>query len=156
MIAATFFYCIASALVPVINAEVYVSGVAAGIDGIATGASLWALACAAAAGQMVGKVAYFLLGRSSLNWGWVRKKTESERWKAALDRWQRRIGGRAWLAGAILLVSAFAGFPPFAVLSVIAGQLRVPLPLFVVVGFIGRTARFAAVLGLVGVLAKLA
>lgn len=156
MIAATFFYCILSALIPLFNAEVYVSGVAAGIDSASEGVMLWLLAGAAAAGQMIGKLAYFLLGRSSLNWRWVRKKTESERWQAALARWQRRIGGRPWLAGAVLLGSAFAGFPPFAVLSVIAGQLRVALPLFLTVGFVGRTARFAAVLGLVGFLADLA
>lgn len=145
LLATTFCYCIASALVPLINAEAYVGTVAAVFDG----AGVWAVAAAAAGGQMVGKVIYFLLGRSSLSWTWVRKKTESPKWQAALARWQRRIGGRPWLAGLVLLVSAFAGFPPFAILSIIAGQLRVPMPLFVVVGLVGRFARFATILGLV-------
>jgi membrane protein YqaA with SNARE-associated domain len=145
LIAATFFYCIASALVPVINAEAYVGGVAAVLGGTST----WVVAATAAAGQMVGKVVYYLLGQNSLKWEWVRKKTESERWKASFEKWQRRIGGNPWVAALVLLVSASVGLPPFAIMAVLAGQLRVPLPLFVVVGFVGRLVRFASILGLV-------
>lgn len=152
LLAATFGYCVVSALVPVVNAEAYVGGVAA----LMTGAGTWAVAAAAAGGQMVGKVVYYMLGRSSLNWRWIKKKTESERWKASFEKWQRRTGGNPWLAGGILLVSAFAGFPPFAIMSVIAGQVRVALPVFVAVGFVGRFARFASILGLVGWLAPAA
>ena len=151
LLALTFFYCIASALVPVINAEAYVGGVGALTDDASMG-SVWAVAAAAAAGQMVGKVVYFLLGRSSLNWRWIKKKTESEKWQAALQRWQRRIGGSHLLAGLVLLLSAYSGFPPFAILSILAGQLRVSFPLFVVVGFVGRLGRFATILGLVSFL----
>jgi membrane protein YqaA with SNARE-associated domain len=151
LLALTFGYCVASALVPVINAEAYVGGVAALLDDAGMG-TVWAVAAAAAAGQMVGKLVYFLLGRSSLNWHWVKKKTESEKWQAGLERWQRRIGGSHLLAGAVLLLSAYSGFPPFAILSILAGQLRVPLPLFLVVGFAGRLGRFATILGLVGFL----
>ncbi len=38
-------------------------------------------------------------------------------------------------------------FPPFAIVAVLAGQLRMNLWLFLVVGFVGRTLRFAAFLG---------
>jgi membrane protein YqaA with SNARE-associated domain len=151
LLALTFCYCIASALVPVINAEAYVGGVGALVDD-ATMGTVWAVAAAASAGQMVGKLAYFLLGRSSLQWRWIRKKTDSEKWQATLQRWQQRIGGSHLLAGLVLLVSAYSGFPPFAILSILAGQLRVSLPLFLVVGFIGRLGRFATILGLVSFL----
>jgi membrane protein YqaA with SNARE-associated domain len=146
LLAATFGYCILSALIPVFNAEAYVGGVAAVMG---TGGT-WAVAAAAAGGQMVGKVLYYLLGRSSVEWRWIKKKTESERWKASFEKWRKRTGGNPWLAGSILLLSAFAGFPPFAIMSVIAGQVRVALPVFVTVGFVGRFARFASILGLVG------
>jgi membrane protein YqaA with SNARE-associated domain len=142
----TFLYCIASALVPVINAEAYVAGVGA----VFHGAGLVLVASTAAAGQMVGKIAYFLLGRSSLNWPFIKKKLESPRWKESFEKWQRRLGGNRILASLVLLASALFGFPPFAILSVLAGQMRVPLPLFVVTGLIGRFGRFAAILGIAG------
>ncbi|MBM7783697.1 VTT domain-containing protein [Tenggerimyces flavus] len=144
----TFLYCIASALIPVVNAEAYVAGVGALVHG-----GQWQLifvALTAAAGQMVGKIAYFLLGRSSLNWPFIKKKLESPRWKASFEKWQGRLGGNRVLASFVLLASALFGFPPFAILSVLAGQMRVPLPLFLVTGFIGRFGRFAAILGIAG------
>lgn len=144
-LALTFVYCIASALIPVINAEAYVAVAGSQFHG----ATIWAVAACAAGGQLVGKLAYYYLGHSSLNWRWVRKKTESPKWRERYERWQRRIGHNLWLAGLLLLVSATVGFPPFAIMSVLAGQLKVPVPLFVVVGFVGRLARFAAILGLV-------
>ena len=51
------------------------------------------------------------------------------------------------LTGALVLVSAFSGFPPFAILAVLAGQLRMHLALFFVLGLAGRWLRFTAVLG---------
>ena len=46
-----------------------------------------------------------------------------------------------------MFLSAFSGFPPFAILSVLAGQLRMSLTLFFVLGLVGRWLRFTAVLG---------
>jgi membrane protein YqaA with SNARE-associated domain len=145
LILTTFGYCVVSALVPVVNAEAYVAGVAAVFDGF----GVWSVALAAASGQMVGKVVYFLLGRDSLRWRWVRAKTESPKWRDALGRWQRRVGGNPWLGGLLLFVSAWLGVPPFAVMSVIAGQLRVPLAVFLAAGLAGRLGRFVTLLGLV-------
>lgn len=148
LILSTFLYCIASALIPVINAEAYVAGVGALFHGDQW--ELLGISLVAAAGQMVGKVAYYLLGRSSLNWSFIKKKLESPRWKASFEKWQGRLGGNRVLASFVLLVSALFGFPPFAILSVLAGQMRVPLPLFIVTGLVGRFGRFAAILGIAG------
>jgi len=46
-----------------------------------------------------------------------------------------------------VFASASSGFPPFAIVAVVAGQLRMSLPLFFVLGLAGRWLRFAAVLG---------
>ena len=62
----------------------------------------------------------------------------------------REIGGLgllALLAAGLVLVSAYSGFPPFAVLAVLAGQLRMSLTLFLTVGLVGRWLRFATILG---------
>src|SRR5690606_6428071 len=105
-LALTFVYCIASALIPVVNAEAYVAVAGSQFHG----ATIWAVAACAAGGQLVGKLAYYYLGHSSLNWRWVRKKTESPKWRERYERWQRRIGHNLWLAGLLLLVSATVGF----------------------------------------------
>lgn len=147
LLLATFGYCVASALIPVINAEAYVAGVGV----LFHGAAIWGVAATAAGGQMVGKVVYFLLGRKSLEWQWVRTKLDTPKRREALERWRQRIGDRLWMAGLVLFASALLGVPPFLVLAVLAGQLRVPLPLFVAVGFLGRLGRFAIILGLAGV-----
>jgi len=144
----TFFYCIGSALVPFLNAEAYISAVAAMADDqLDTTLGLWVLAIVAAGGQMVGKTIWYMAGRHALDWAWLARKTAKPRWQATLARWQRRIGDRTWVAALVLLASATFGFPPFAILSVIAGQLRIALPLFLVTGMVGRTLRFAGILG---------
>lgn len=142
-IAALLVIGFASALVPVFNIEAYL-GVRASV---AVVDSLWLLALLAAVGQMVGKLVWYYLGASALNWGWVRRRVEKPKNLARLELWQRRTHDRPVLAAGLLLLSAFSGFPPFAVLSVLAGQLRMNLVLFLVFGLLGRWLRFAAVLG---------
>lgn len=132
-----------SALVPLVNIEAYLSLRAA----VASVDAIWTMALLAATGQMAGKVVWYYLGASSLHWGWVRRKVEKPRNAARLELWRRRAHDRPVLTAALVFASAFTGFPPFAILSVLAGQLRMSLALFLVVGMAGRWLRFAAVLG---------
>ena len=133
----------ASALVPVVNIEAYlgVRGSVGGIDNV------WVLGLAAGFGQMVGKVVWYYLGASSLHWGWVRRRMETPKAQARLETWRLRTHERPVLAGALVFGSAFSGFPPFAILAVLAGQLRMQLGLFLGLGLLGRWLRFTAVLG---------
>lgn len=133
----------ASALVPLINIEAYlgVRATVATLDGV------WRLALVAAVGQMLGKLVWYHLGASALSWGWVRRRVEKPKNAARLELWRRRTHDRPAVAAALVLLSAFSGFPPFAVLAVLAGQLRMNLALFLVVGLVGRWLRFAVVLG---------
>jgi membrane protein YqaA with SNARE-associated domain len=132
-----------SALVPVVNIEVILAGRGSlgGLDNI------WLLSLAAAFGQMLGKLVWYYLGANSLQWGWVRRKMEKPKARSRLELWRTRTQERPVLAGALVLASAASGFPPFAILSVLAGQLRMSLTLFFCLGLVGRWARFAAVLG---------
>lgn len=133
----------ASALVPLINIEAYLAVYAA----VAGTAGLWGLAAVAAVGQMLGKLVWYRVGASSLGWGWVRRRVEKPRARARLELWRARTHQRPVLAGSLVLVSGLVGLPPFAILAVVAGQLKMSLPLFLSLGFVGRTLRFAAVLG---------
>lgn len=132
-----------SALVPLVNIEAYlgVRGSVSGVD------SVWVLGFAAALGQMAGKVVWYYLGANSLHWGWVRKRVETPKAQARLETWRTRIHERPAFAGALVFLSAASGFPPFAILAVLAGQLRMSLALFFVLGLVGRWLRFTAVLG---------
>jgi membrane protein YqaA with SNARE-associated domain len=141
----------ASALVPVINIEAYLSVRAA----VADVDAVWFLGFVAAVGQMVGKLIWYRVGAASLDWRWVRKKIDSPKAQARLERWRTRTEERPVLAGTCVLASAAAGLPPFAVISVVAGQLRMNVVLFLVLGLIGRWLRFAGLLGGVGWLGEL-
>jgi membrane protein YqaA with SNARE-associated domain len=133
----------ASALVPLVNIEAYL-GVRGSVGSIE---NVWLLGLAAGFGQMVGKVVWYYLGASSLQWGWVRRRMETPKAQARLETWRTRTHERPVVAGALVFVSAFSGFPPFAILAVLAGQLRMQLALFFGLGLAGRWLRFTAVLG---------
>ena len=133
-----------SALVPLVNIEA-VLGARGSVAGMAD--SLWLLSLAAAVGQMAGKLIWYYLGANSLQWAWVRKRIERPKPQARLEKWRTRTQERPVVAGALVFASAASGFPPFAILSVLAGQLRMNLVQFFVLGLVGRWLRFAAVLG---------
>ena len=134
---------IASALVPLINIEVYLVGLAA----VSSSDRIWFLAAVGGIGQMLGKLVWYYLGANALRWGWVRRKVETPKAQAKLELWRRRTQDRPIVGAALLFASAFSGFPPFAIVAVLAGQLRMNLAIFLGVGFVGRTVRFAAFLG---------
>lgn len=133
----------ASALVPVLNIEAYL----AIREAVSEVESIWLIALAAAVGQMIGKLLWYQIGASSLGWGWVRRRAEKPKAQARLELWRSRTHERPVIAGTLVLVSAFSGLPPFAVLAVLAGQLRMSLTLFLSLGLLGRWLRFALVLG---------
>lgn len=132
-----------SALVPLVNIEAYL-GVRGSVGAMQ---SIWLLGLAAALGQMVGKLVWYYLGANSLSWGWVRRKMDKPKAQERLALWQTRTATRPLLAGALVFGSAFSGFPPFAILSVLAGQLRMNVALFFALGLAGRWLRFVGVLG---------
>ncbi len=140
VLAATLGVCLVSAWVPVVNAEAYLGAVAT-----QEVVAWWALALAAAAGQMLGKVGFFLLGRQSLSWGWLTRKMARARVDRWVDRMTRAADARPTAAWAVVLTSAAVGLPPFAVISFLAGQVRVSLTAFVLLGTVGRFARFAGI-----------
>ena len=148
LVIGTFLFSIASALVPTLNVEAYLAAVAIKAHDL----SDWQLAAVGGAGQSVGKIIWYFAGIHSLKVRWIRQKMETEKWQLSYDRWHERIVGRPVLAGAICFTSAVTGFPPLAVIAVLAGTLRMNFAVFIVTVFIGRTIRFWLVLAGVGML----
>ena len=142
---ATFGVCLLSALVPVVNAEVALVAIA-----LVSPVPPLVLALVAGLGQMVGKMLFYLLGRGALDperWRrWRREGTASGRWAAWTARTRAWAQRHAWGPAVLTGVSAFSGLPPFAVVSVLAGTLRMRWWVFASVGYAGRSARFLLVL----------
>jgi len=132
-----------SALIPLVNIEAYL-GVRAGLD---SEIGPWVLGLVAGLGQMFGKLIWYYLGANSLSWAWIRRRIERPKRQAKLRIWRARTHDRPVAAGALVFVSALTGLPPFAILSVIAGQLKMNLAVFLVLGLVGRSLRFTAILG---------
>jgi membrane protein YqaA with SNARE-associated domain len=128
---------VVSSLVPLVNAELLLIGLA-----VASPPAAPLLVVVMAAGQMVGKSVLFLGGgrltRSTL-------QSRLARWR--LDGCTRRA--RVPLVG----ISAFAGLPPFYLVSIAAPALGVTFRTFLAVGLAGRLLRFAALVTLPHVLA---
>jgi len=143
-----------SAVIPVVSVEL-------GLVAMARASAVpdWLLALAAAVGQVGGKTLWYLVGAGVISRmpGWHRRAGRGRRprapsarralWAVRLAALQAWVGERPWGPGALNFVSALTSVPPFAVYSVLAGTLRMPLPVFLVTGLAGRYLRLLAVLG---------
>ncbi len=139
----TFFTCLLSALFPLVNAEAYIVAVSLATD--STG--LWVLAFVAGAGQTAGKFIWYEVARRAMDWPWVSKKLDKPDTQALLTRWRERFAAKPWLWSSVLFLSASVGLPPLLILAVVAGQLQVSRVWFGITVLLGRTLRFAAILG---------
>lgn len=135
LLVATFFVSIASALLPLINAEIFVAGVA-------QTQPIVLVALIAAAGQMVGKTLWYYAGAHAERLSYIRRHMQKPKFTASLEKWRVQTEGRRVYTGLILFASASAGFPPYAVIAALAGVLRVNFTLFLLTGFVGRFLRF--------------
>ena len=141
LLVSTFFYSAGAAVAAFMALEAYLAVAAADQT-----YPSFVLAAVAAVGQVTGKLLWYWAGAGTTRLPWLRSKLESPRIEAAMTRWRGRTEGRPVYTGLVLLASAFAGLPPFMVMSVVAGVLRVRMWLFVGTGLVGRFLRFWIVL----------
>ncbi len=133
---AAFVYCVGSGFIPLLNAEVFLVGIAA----VAPRESLPAVALFAAAGQMVAKAGMYLAGRGVVRLPKGRRHEDIAAWQARVERWRSK--------DLLVLVSASVGLPPLYVMSVLAGSLKFPFLRFLAAGLAGRLVRFGAILAI--------
>ncbi|HEU4630253.1 MAG TPA: VTT domain-containing protein [Gemmatimonadaceae bacterium] len=135
---ATLGVCLLSAVVPFVNAELYLLAAAS----VASSRLAPALVVAAALGQMLGKSLMYYAGRGAL-------RLPSERLRrmvATVERRYREEGAAGAAVGStVILASAGLGLPPFYVVSIACGILRIPFAQFFVLGLLGRLARFGVI-----------
>lgn len=128
-----YLLLIGSALIPWLNSEVIMGGMA---TASATHWGQWMLVLVATAGQMTGKCVLYWAGRGVLRWPGAQQK---------LEAWNRKWNGRRRSGSAVLFLSAVFGIPPFYPVSVLAGSLRIPFLRFLVIGAGGRVLHYAGV-----------
>jgi len=147
LIASAIGMGMASAVVPVVNAEAMVAAAGAGLP---LRAAL-ITAVALAVGQTIGKILLFEAARRGR-----RLKERSGRPSRALRPWQQRLMDRLsgrWAAGGTVLASAGLGLPPLALVSVAAGMAGTRRLDFAACCLFGRIARFLIVAGALTVVA---
>lgn len=130
----TLAFCIAGAVIPFLNTEVYLLSVSA----LSPPAFVGPLVVAATLGQMLGKVAMFYAGRGVVH-------VRSERVQRGVGALRARLESRPVLAKAVLFSSATVGLPPLYVMSVACGTIGMGVLSFFVIGSAGRLLHFAAV-----------
>jgi membrane protein YqaA with SNARE-associated domain len=123
-----------SALLPLLNAEVYALGTAGTHPALGL-AVVVALAC----GQTAGKLALFEAARRGSGRLRRHRTARPGRWSARITR---ALGSRR-TGAPLVLVSAVLGLPPLAAVSLAAGASAQPRWEFGLLCLLGRTARFA-------------
>ena len=134
LIGGAFLSSVISGLLPIVNGEVIAAGAALAT---APGARLILLA-ACASGQMLAKVGLYGLARYAPD-------RLPRRAREAMAR-AREMGLGRRSAALVVLASAVIGLPPFFLVTLAAGALRVPPALFVIAGGSGTVARYALVI----------
>ena len=130
----TFVFCFGSGLVPIFNAELFL--VAVSTWGVSSLAPLPLIVLLAAAGQMSAKIILYYTARGALERATGRRKAQIDRARIKMDKWRQRPN---WY----LLISSTFGLPPFFIISLLAGALKIRLRAFLAIGAVGRVVRFA-------------
>jgi membrane protein YqaA with SNARE-associated domain len=150
LVGGIFLLALVASFVPIFSVELAL--IVSAAAGTSIGILLAQVAVAAAA-QMIGKSFYFLGGRSAFQWCECRKQVRPQGLGARLLAYVTRKARQRRVAAATVFVSASTGLPPFALVSALAGGWRLRLSSFFLVGFAGKSARFAVMLLVPGALA---
>ena len=136
LLTATFLVCLGSAIVPLVNTEIYLLGVSA----LAGPAALPAVVLSATAGQMLGKSILYFAGTGV--------PLLPPRFRQVAPALAARVAAHPGGATGVVLFSAFSGIPPFYGVSLVAGGLGWSFARFLLTGCCGRGLRFALVVTL--------
>jgi membrane protein YqaA with SNARE-associated domain len=134
LVLGTFAFAFLGGMVPVLNVEIYLVGVAVALPE----AGLVSLLMAATLGQVLAKALVYAAGRGGSRLSFLRR--------GRLEGVVSKLSASEAGTRALLLASAVFGVPPYYAVSLAAGMLRVEPAVFLLIGLGGRTLRFAAVL----------
>jgi membrane protein YqaA with SNARE-associated domain len=134
--AATYIYCLASGLLPFVNAEAFLVIIS---SAFLTKSQLLMVTAIASLGQMTAKCIMYSVTRASF-------KRPPQKYEDRLARARAKLDGWRYGSGFFIFVSASTGFPPLYVVSILAGMLKMNFVTFLVFGLVGRFIRFGITL----------
>ena len=135
----TLVFCFLAGLIPILNTEIFLVGIS--VWAVRSPEQLPAIVLLAAVGQMTAKVILYYAGLGMFELPRGRMKARIEKARARLDRWQKR----PYL---VLAISSSVGLPPFYLVSIAAGALRIGFRAFCLIGLAGRIVRFAVIVSI--------
>ena len=140
---------VVSAIIPVVNAEVYVL-----VSQVSAVAGVVPVAVGVAIGQTIGKCLLFLGVRRGRQFRFVREHRKTTRteprgrlrqaWHDALQVLLHLVGTKRW-GLPITLLAAVVGIPPLYAVALLAGATTMKLRYFAPVVLVGRITRFLLV-----------
>jgi membrane protein YqaA with SNARE-associated domain len=136
--AATFLVSLGSAVFPVVSLEACLFAAA-----LAAPRGLLPLVLLCTTGDMLGKGLLYLAGTGAI-------RLPLRRNSARLERLRQRLEASESRGATLIFASAFAGVPPFYLLSLLAGALHLQPAAFALWGSLGRALRFGVVVALAG------
>jgi membrane protein YqaA with SNARE-associated domain len=128
----TYIIAVISGFVPFVNIEVYLVWVAA-LTPRAQGLPITILATL---GQMTAKTLMYLGGAGIIKTTLRKPEEKMAAVRKKFERWKNQTS-------LFIFLSAFLGVPPFYIVSVVSGALKIKLPRFLITGLVGRFLRFA-------------
>ena len=134
LLTSAFAMSVVSGLVPLVNAEVLVAGAAVA----APPGYVIPVVAVCSLGHMAAKVGLYAGAR------WLPERLPAKA-RARLDRASGKTKRLEETGFVLVLVSAVVGIPPFYLITLAAGAMRLNLAGFVVAGLAGRVARFAGI-----------
>ena len=129
---ATFIVCLASGFVPFVNAEIYLVTVSA----LTTKSNAVAIILISTCAQMIAKSVMYLGGRDVFH---LRLNKYKKKIEAVREKYKKLENRSFWF----IFLSAFTGFPPFYIVSILSGMMKLNFKWFLISGFSGRLLRFA-------------
>jgi membrane protein YqaA with SNARE-associated domain len=135
MVLSYFGLAVASAVFPWVNAEVIILSLPAMAP---SKPALLLLLLVATAGHMTGKCFLYWAGRKG-------DRVLTGRAGKALTKWRERLETKPSKAVALVLISSVVGLPPFFLMTILAGTLRMNFVVYLTAGTMGRLVRFGAV-----------
>jgi membrane protein YqaA with SNARE-associated domain len=95
-------------------------------------------------GHMVGKALLYYASRNAA-------RSIPPRYEGRVEAARRGLLGSRPIQFATIVASSVAGVPPFYVVTVLCGALRVPAAVFLIIATMGRAVRFAALVALASI-----
>lgn len=134
LLSSAFVASVVSGFIPFVNAEVVVAGAAVA----APPGYMIPVIAVCSLGQMLAKVALYAGMR------WLPERLPKKA-TARLERASEKVKKLEQAGLTLVLVSAIVGLPPFYLISLAAGAMKLSLTGFIVTGTAGRAIRFAII-----------